>query len=82
MTLKEAVLFMRRYEDWNLGQDLRRLTLALPDQERRSEAMEVILAHHGLSGPLTQCRACVHHDKSTVACSKDIVGCCSTFQRR
>ena len=81
MTLKEAVLITRRHMDWLKGHDMRRLSETGLTEEIRYEAVEVILASHGLSKPLTECRNCGKFSLDS-GCAAGMIGRCTAFVPR
>ena len=62
---------LRRFQDWRLGLDVRTLTEAGLHICLVSEAIDAILAEHGLDGPLTVCRDCRHYNENTGRCESE-----------
>ena len=57
--------------DWRLGLDVRTLTEAGLHIRLVTEAIDAILAEHGLSIPLTVCRNCRHYNENTGRCESE-----------
>ena len=64
-------IILRRFQDWRLGLDVRTLTEAGLHIRLVSEAIDAILAEHGLSIPLTVCRNCRHYNENTGRCESE-----------
>ena len=64
-------IILRRFQDWRLGLDVRTLTEAGLHIRLVTEAIDAILAEHGLSIPLTVCRNCRHYNESTGRCESE-----------
>ena len=62
---------LRRFQDWRLGLDVRTLTEAGLHIRLVTEAIDAILAEHGLSIPLTVCRDCRHYNENTGRCESE-----------
>ena len=62
---------LRRFQDWRLGLDVRTLTEAGLHIRLVTEAIDAILAEHGLSIPLTVCRNCRHYNENTGRCESE-----------
>ena len=62
---------LRRFQDWRLGLDVRTLTEAGLHVRLVSEAIDAILAEHGLSIPLTVCRDCEHYNEDSGRCESE-----------
>ena len=62
---------LRRFQDWRRGLDVRTLTEAGLHIRLVSEAIDAILAEHGLSIPLTVCRDCRHYNENTGRCESE-----------
>ena len=64
-------IILRRFQDWRLGLDGRTLTEAGLHIRLVTEAIDAILAEHGLSIPLTVCRNCRHYNENTGRCESE-----------
>ena len=64
-------IILRRFQDWRLGLDVRTLTAAGLHIRLVTEAIDAILAEHGLSIPLTVCRNCRHYNENTGRCESE-----------
>ena len=64
-------IILRRFQDWRLGLDVRTLTEAGLHIRLVTEAIDAILAGHGLSIPLTVCRNCRHYNENTGRCESE-----------
>ena len=62
---------LRRFQDWRLGLDVRTLTEAGLHIRLVTEAIDAILAEHGLSIPLTVCRNCLNFNENTGRCESE-----------
>ena len=62
---------LRRFQDCRLGLDVRTLTEAGMHIRLVTEAIDAILAEHGLSIPLTVCRNCRHYNENTGRCESE-----------
>lgn len=90
MTLNEAFIALRRYEDYRSGRDCRLQTLCWPELMSSivPEAIRVLLAHHRQSEPIADCRRCKHYDVYVTAyagnkdkvCLAKQVGECKAFE--
>ena len=58
MKLKNAVKILRRFRDWHSGKDGRTFDDTGLIRKEVGHAMDVILKHHGMPDPLTDCEAC------------------------
>ena len=64
-------IILRSFQDWRLGLDVRTLTEAGLHIRLVTEAIDAILAEHGLSIPLTVCRNCRHYNENTGRCESE-----------
>lgn len=64
-------IILRRFQDWQLKLDARQLTEAGLNVQLVSEAIDAILAEHGLAHPLTVCRGCRHFNEDTGLCGSE-----------
>ena len=71
MSKTNPYIILRRFQDWRLGLDVRTLTEAGLHIRLVSEAIDAILAEHGLSIPLTVCRDCRHYNENTGRCESE-----------
>ena len=71
MSETNPYIILRRFQDWRLGLDVRTLTEAGLHIRLVTEAIDAILAEHGLSIPLTVCRNCRHYNENTGRCESD-----------
>ena len=71
MSKPNPYIILRRFQDWRLGLDVRTLTEAGLHVRLVSEAIDAILAEHGLSIPLTVCRDCRHYNENTGRCESE-----------
>ncbi len=82
MTLKEAYIVLRRYEDWRLGFDDRCLNDAFPENRANprlvSQAISLILSAHGCAHHIADCRKCRHFSLSE--CRLEVKGECKSFE--
>ena len=62
---------LRRFQDWRLGLDVRTVTETGLPTRLASEAIDAILAEHGLAHPLTVCRVCRHYNENTGRCESE-----------
>ena len=81
MTLKEAYIVLRRYEDWRLGVDGRCMNDAFPEDRTNprliSQAISLILAAHDCAGPIANCRDCRRFE--ITGCRLEVKGECKMF---
>ena len=71
--LLAAANFLRRFQDWRTGKDIRTMVEAGMEPAKITEAIDTILAHFGLPKPLTDCANCAHNsdnikNSSTTGC--------------
>ena len=71
MSNTNPYIILRRFQDWRLGLDVRTLTEAGLHIRLVTEAIDAILAEHGLSIPLTVCRNCRHYNENTGRCESE-----------
>ena len=71
MSKTNPYIILRRFQDWRLGLDVRTLTEAGLHIRLVTEAIDAILAEHGLSIPLTVCRNCRHYNENTGRCESE-----------
>ena len=71
MSKNNPYRILRRFQDWRLGLDVRTLTEAGLHIRLVTEAIDAILAEHGLSIPLTVCRNCRHYNENTGRCESE-----------
>ena len=64
-------IILRRFQDWRLGLDVRTLTEAGLHIRLVTEAIDAILAEHGLANPLTVCRNCLNFNENTGRCESE-----------
>ena len=64
-------IILRRFQDWRLGLDVRTLTEAGLHIRLVTEAIDAILAEHGLDNPLTVCRNCLNFNENTGRCESE-----------
>lgn len=62
---------LRRFQDWRIGLDVRPLHETGLHIRLVTEAIDAILAEHGLSIPLTVCRDCRHYNENTGRCESE-----------
>lgn len=62
---------LRRFQDWRLGLDVRPLHETGLHKHLLTEAIDAILAEHGLANPLTVCRDCRHYNENTGRCESE-----------
>ena len=68
MKLKNAVKILRRFRDWHSGKDCRTFDETGLEKREIGHAMDVILKHHGMPKPLTDCEACRNFDEMFGGC--------------
>lgn len=73
MTLNEALKYMRRYQDWRTGLDIRNMEEAGITPAKLTVAIDVILAEHGMDTPITNCTWC----KNNIECDDGTSRCTS-----
>lgn len=71
MSKTNPYIILRRFQDWRLGLDVRTLTEAGLHIRLVSEAIDAILAEHGLANPLTVCRNCLNFNENTGRCESE-----------
>ena len=71
MSNTNPYIILRRFQDWRLGLDVRTLTEAGLHARLVSEAIDAILAEHGLAHPLTVCRDCEYYNENTGRCESE-----------
>ena len=71
MSKTNPYIILRRFQDWRLGLDVRTLTEAGLHIRLVTEAIDAILAEHGLPIPLTVCRNCRHYNENTGRCESE-----------
>jgi len=84
MSLKEAYLILRRYQDWRSGRDFRCLNDSGLEPKLVGSAVEMILSANNLSRPITDCSSCAnntHDDTMVNPCRLKVVGLCSSYQQ-
>ena len=64
-------VILRRFQDWRLGLDVRTLTETGLHIRLVSDAIDAILAEHGLANPLTVCRDCLSFNENTGRCESE-----------
>lgn len=78
MTLKEAVQYLRRYQDWRTGLDIRNMDEAGITPAKLTVAFDVILAifaGYGMDKPITNCTYCKHNyqcDDGSSRCTSEV----------
>lgn len=81
MTLKQACIVLRRYEDWRLGVDGRAMKDAFPEDRANprliSQAISLILSAHDCARPIANCRDCRRFD--ITGCKVEVKGECKSF---
>lgn len=91
MTVDEAAMYLRRFQDWRQGRDGRTMDDALAMRDKDGSkllnapqaigvAIDAILAHHGQGKVRIDCARCRHLGDSAQPCSLGAVGDCSEFQ--
>lgn len=70
MKLKNAVKILRRFRDWHSGKDCRNWDDTGLIRKEVGHAMDVILKHHGMAEPLTDCEACRYFDEMFGWCTQ------------
>ena len=68
MKFKDAILYLRRFQDWRNGYDCRPYTGI--EKARLTTAINIILARHGMSKPLRNCEKCEHYSSMFGTCSR------------
>ena len=71
MSKTNPYIILRRLQDWRLGLDVRPLTEAGLHIRLVTEAIDAILAEHGLANPLTVCRNCLNFNEKTGRCESE-----------
>lgn len=71
--LLAAANFLRRFQDWRTGKDIRTMVEAGMEPAKITEAIDTILAHFGLPEPLTDCANCAHNSDNIK--SSSTTGC-------
>lgn len=61
MTTQEAIIYLRRYQDWRTGKDIRNQSDAGINPKELTQALNTILAEYGMTKPLTDCTWCQHN---------------------
>lgn len=88
MKLKDAVRFLRRYQDWRCGFDERTMGDSLgcdePDNEFSprmiTDAIDRILTHYKMELPLIVCEHCAHFDMENGSCKVNSKGECMKYE--
>ena len=62
---------LRRFQDWRLGLDVRPPHETGLHKHLLTEAIDAILAEHGLANPLTVCRDCLNFNENTGRCESE-----------
>ena len=62
---------LRRFQDWRLGLDVRTLHETGLHKHLLTDAIDAILAEHGLANPLTVCRDCLNFNENTGRCESE-----------
>lgn len=57
----DAAQYLRRYQDWRTGKDIRTQIEAGIEPPELTEAIDTILAYFGLTKPLTDCHGCKYN---------------------
>lgn len=85
MTLKEAFVVLRRFEDWRIGRDCRPIGDAFPEEFKGDlgrtpvrQAFAMVLAAQGLDKPIADCRACAYYGAG--GCGKEVRGECHEWE--
>ncbi len=87
MTLKEAYVVLRRFQDWRAYGDDRSFGAAFPEErtgdgkQLRTEAIDLILKEHGLGRPIANCADCRHWNIQQAKCLLDVRGYCTNFEQ-
>ena len=71
MSKPNPYIILRRFQDWRLGLDVRTLTEAGLHIRLVTEAIDAILAEHGMANPLTVCRNCLNFNENTGRCESE-----------
>lgn len=61
MNILEAAKYLRRYQDWRTGLDIRNQSDAGINPKELTLAIDTILAVYGMTKPLTDCTRCRHN---------------------
>lgn len=61
MTTQEAAKYLRRYQDWRTGKDIRKYSDAGINPQELTVAINTILSEYGMTKPLTDCTGCRHN---------------------
>jgi hypothetical protein len=71
--LKEAALYLRRFQDWRRGDDVRTMPGANIDDRELGKAIDLILAYFGYPETLAMCRQCKHNGERSgyVGCIRE-----------
>ena len=75
MTLNEALKYMRRYQDWRTGLDIRNMQDAGITPAKLTVAIDVILSEHGMDKPITDCTRCKNNyqcDDGSSRCTSEV----------
>ena len=68
LTLPEAVLELRKFQDWRRGYDCRTQKDAGIDNRKLGQAIDKILRHHGMGRPLRNCERCRNYNAMFGVC--------------
>ena len=74
MNLQDAVLYLRRYQDWRTGLDCRTQKDAGIEPSKLTKAINIILHHHKMGTPLRNCELCGEFDSMFGMCGKIMQG--------
>lgn len=64
LELLNSVAYLRRYQDWRTGKDVRTMREAGISGAAITVAINDILTYFGMSKPLTDCTKCAHNSKN------------------
>ena len=70
MKFKDAILCLRRFQDWRQGYDCRPMPDAGIEPARLTKAINLILARHGMPKPLRNCEKCEHYNAMFGTCGR------------
>lgn len=59
--IKKAALYLRRFQDWRRGDDVRSMPGAGIDGRELGKAIDLILTYFGYPEPLTNCENCKYN---------------------
>lgn len=71
--MKQAVIYLRKFQDWRRGYDIRTMVEANIDNKQLGKAIDIILEYFGYSEPITDFFDCKYNGEK-----QGLAGCIRT----